>query len=64
MRMTSVMFDILLTKVGLSITKMETGWRIPILAAARLAMTIWYVYIYNLDIFQVYNSNLTFPNNH
>lgn len=41
-RMTSIMFDALLTKVGPSITKMETNWRTPIPAAARLAMTIRY----------------------
>lgn len=51
MRMTSTMFDTLLAKVGPSITKMETNWRIPIPAAARLAMTIRYVYTFNLDIF-------------
>lgn len=51
MRMTSSMFDALLVKVGPTITKIETNWRIPIPAAARLAMTIRYIYIYNLDIF-------------
>lgn len=45
MRMTSIMFDILLAKVGPSIVKMETNWRAPIPAAARLVMTIRFVYI-------------------
>jgi len=42
MRMTPNMFEYLLSKVGPSITKMETNMRKPIPAAARLAMTIRY----------------------
>lgn len=49
MRMTSTRFDTLLAKVGPSITKMETTFRTPIPAAARLAMTIRYTFtIYNI----------------
>lgn len=46
MRMTATMFDTLLSIVGPDITKIETNWRIPIPAAARLAMTIRYVYLH------------------
>jgi len=40
MRMTSTMFDYILAKIGHKITKLETNWRIPIPAAARLAITL------------------------
>ncbi|XP_024885677.1 uncharacterized protein LOC112463488 [Temnothorax curvispinosus] len=43
MRMSSIMFDSVLAKVGPKITKMETNWRRPIPAAARLAMTLRYL---------------------
>ncbi|XP_067215723.1 uncharacterized protein [Linepithema humile] len=43
MRMTPSMFEYLLSKVGPIITKMETNWRKPIPAAARLSMTIRYL---------------------
>lgn len=42
MRMTSTMFDNVLAKVGLKISKMKTNWRSPIPAAARLSMTLRY----------------------
>lgn len=45
MRMTPNMFDNLLSKVGPLIQKAETNWRTPIPAAARLAMTLRYVYL-------------------
>ncbi|XP_025159509.1 uncharacterized protein LOC112589650 [Harpegnathos saltator] len=43
MRMTPSMFEYLLSKVGPTITKMETHWRKPISPAARLSMTIRYL---------------------
>jgi len=47
MRMTSTMFDYILAKIVHKITKLETNWTIPIPAAARLAITLWYdVYSY------------------
>lgn len=43
MRMTSIMFDYVLAKIGHKITKLETNWRTPIPAAVRLAITLRYV---------------------
>lgn len=44
-RMTPNIFDNLLSKVGPVIQKIETNWKTPIPAAARLAMTLRYVYL-------------------